>query len=83
MGVGHHAFDDEKDTLDQPEVCRRNQIRRVDAGQEATRTSFYRIARGQKAHRRCARSVHEALAESSEQGCREIDGQACEGSGMS
>ena len=31
MGAGHHTFDDEKDTLDQPEVCRRNQICRVDS----------------------------------------------------
>ena len=45
MGVGHHAFDDEKDTLDQPEVCDRDQICRVDARRKIARTGFHGVAR--------------------------------------
>src|SRR5689334_21411217 len=62
MGPGDHPFNDEEDTLDQPEICRRNQVCRVDAGWKIACTRFHGIARRQKTGRSGSRSATSLIA---------------------
>ena len=51
VGAGNHAVNDEEDALDQSGVCRRNQIRRVDAGRKIAPAGFSWVTRRQGAAR--------------------------------
>ena len=83
MGTRNHAFHDEKDALGESEICRPNQIRRMDSRWKTPRACIFGNARRQRCAEGYPRKVNRGrrgLSPTELPECEDMDGQACEGS---